>query len=307
MSVGVKVAVLRLYYRFINWWRWRGRLSRHPTRTVQIPGPAGPIAARLYAACASGEQPLILYFHGGGWVIGNLDTHHGFCQALSEHCALTVLSIDYRLAPEHCWPAAEQDCLAAAEWTAAHLADLGPGDGRLVIAGDSAGGNLCATTCLGLSGTARAKLAGAVTLYPAVDHYASGWLSYSERRRARPLTFGLLRWFWDTYLGTTAPEDAPTARPLYSASLGNLPPLFNVTAEFDPLRDEGRAFGKAAEAAGVPTRQRHFDRAAHGFACSGGPGPDFLVLMDDLQGWLAGLTRPRQSGKLPEAGDAESC
>jgi acetyl esterase len=286
----LKVAVLRLYYRFINWWNWRGGHPRNATSTLQVPGPAGPIAARLYTADATDDRPLILYFHGGGWVIGDLNTHHAFCEVLSQRCKATVLAVDYRLAPEHPWPAAEEDCLAAAEWVAVRLPELGPGNGRLVIAGDSAGGNLCAITCLSLSDAARATLAGAVTIYPAVDHYQSGWLSYRERSRSRPLTFNLMRWFWDTYLAGTAPEDAFSARPLHSQSLATMPPLFNITAEYDPLRDEGRAFGKAVAAAGVPTRQRHFERAAHDFACSGGPNRDFLAFIDDLQDWLATLT-----------------
>ena len=287
----LKARLLRLYYRLINWWNWRGKHPRQDTTLLQIPGPAGPVPARLYTAEASGDQPLILYFHGGGWVIGDLNTHHPFCAVLSQHCKATVLAVDYRLAPEHPWPAAEQDCLTAAEWAAERLAEIGPGNGRLVIAGDSAGGNLCIATCLALSDTARGTLAGAVTIYPAVDHYESGWLSYTERRRARPLTFNLMRWFWDTYLGDTIPGDASSARPLHSPALASMPPLFNVTAEFDPLRDEGRAFGKAVAAAGVPTRLRHFDRAAHGFASSGGPNRNFLAFIDDLQDWLAMLPR----------------
>ena len=175
-----------------------------------------------------------------------------------------------------------------AEWVSGRLAEIGPGNGRLVIAGDSAGGNLCIVTCLTLS---RANLAGAVTINPAVDHYESGWHSYTERSRARPLTFNLVRWFWDTYLGDTEPGDASSARPLHSPSLARMPPLFNITAEFDPLRDEGRAFGKAVAAAGVPTRQRHLDQAAHDFACSGGPNRNFLTFIDDLQDWLATLPR----------------
>lgn len=283
---GLKVRLLRLYYRFINWFHWLWRYPRKPTSTLQLPGPAGPMEARLYTSEGSAGRPLLLYFHGGGWVIGDLRTHHPFCQALAAHCGANVLAVDYRLAPEHPYPAAQEDCLAAAEWVAARLHDLGPNNGRLVIAGDSAGGNLTAVTCLGLSGEARAALAGAVTLYPAVDHYESGWLSYTERARARPLTTSMMRWFWDTYLAGTAPADAMAGRPIHSDRLHALPPLFNVTAEFDPLRDEGRAFGKAAEAAGVPTRQLHFDRAAHGFACGGGPNRDHRTCMDALVAWL---------------------
>ena len=283
---GPKVRLFRLYYRFSNWLRWLGRYSKRPTSTLQLPGPAGPVAARLYGGAGVAERPLILYFHGGGWVIGDLQTHHPFCQALAERCQVNVLAVDYRLAPEHPYPAAQEDCLAAAEWAAQRLEDLGPNNGAMVIAGDSAGGNLTAVTCLGLSDPARAVLAGAVTIYPAVDHYESGWLSYTERARARPLTFNIMRWFWDTYLAGRTPAEAMAARPIHSDRLHALPPLFNITAEFDPLRDEGRAFAKAAVAAGVATRSRHFERAAHGFACSSGPNRDHRSFLDDLAMWL---------------------
>ena len=199
------------------------------------------------------------------------------------------LAINYRLAPEHPFPAGQEDCLAATRWMLGHLQELGPNNGLLVLAGDSAGGNLAAATALALGDEATA-LAGMVLTYPAVDHYSAGFPSYVERARGQRLTAGLMHWFWDTYLAGTAPEDAFSARPLHSQSLATMPPLFNITAEYDPLRDEGRAFGKAVAAAGVPTRQRHFERAAHDFACSGGPNRDFLAFIDDLQDWLATLT-----------------
>lgn len=285
----LQAGALRFYYRLSNRLSWRGHYGDKPTSPLQIPGPAGPMAARLYASGASGSLPLVLYFHGGGWVIGDLDTHHPFCQTLAERSGASVLALDYRLAPEHRWPAAQEDCLAAAEWVAAHLAELGPNNGRLVIAGDSAGGNLSACTALDLSAAARQKLAGIATLYPATDHPQHDWPSYREEAGSGPLSTGLMRWFWRTYLGSTPVDQAQAARPLRSARLGLLPPLFNITAGRDPLRDEGQAFAESAQQQGVSVRHRHFPEAAHGFACSEGPTAAFTLFLDDLCCWLREL------------------
>lgn len=285
----LKTRLLRFYYRLSNKYTWRGKFNDHATSMLQIPGPAAPLAARMYTAGASDSLPLVLYFHGGGWTIGDLDTHHPFCQVVNEQVGATVLALDYRLAPEHPWPAAQDDCLAAAQWVAAHLAELGPNNGRLVIAGDSAGGNLTACSALGLSGEAQLVLCGIATLYPAVDHPEHNWPSYSEQSRSGPLTTNLMRWFWNTYLGDTPAAEAMPARPLRSSRLGQLPPLFNITAERDPLRDEGQAFAEAVASQGVEVRHRHFPGTAHGFACSEGPTEDFNRFIADFCQWLASL------------------
>lgn len=290
MIRALKTWILRIYYRISSARQWRGKFPDPDTSTLQIPGPAGSIEARMYTAAATGERPLILYFHGGGWVIGDLETHHPFCQVLSQKTGATVLALNYRLAPEHRWPAAQDDCLAAAEWVAAHLVELGPNNGSMVIAGDSAGGNLTACTCLAMSAPALAQVRGAATLYPAVDHYLGDWPSYKERARASALTHSLMCWFWDTYLGPTPPERANSARPLQAKNLAALPPLFNVTAELDPLRDEGAAFAQAVDAAGVKVQHRHFPQAAHGFACSEGPTADFTAFVEDFDQWLGQLS-----------------
>lgn len=284
----IKVAILRAYYRFANKKVWRGQFPDPPCSTLKIPGPDGPITARMYAATRA-DQPLILYFHGGGWVLGDLETHHPFCQELAQRTACTVIAVDYRLAPEYPYPAATQDCLAAAQWAATHLDELAPNNGSLVIAGDSAGGNLTAATCLTLEGEERDRLAGAITLYPVVEHYSTPQPSYTERAKAKPLSSSLLFWFWDTWLGDTPLADASSSCPLRSKELARLPPLFNITAEYDPLRDEGRTFAEAVAAAGVPVTQHHFDQAAHGFACSSGPSADFNTLMAALNDWLQQL------------------
>ena len=247
----IKAVLLRVYYRWVNRRAWAGHYVDDPVSNLQIPGPAGPIPVRIYASTASGDMPVILYFHGGGWVIGDLESHHPFCQVLARQSGATVVSVGYRLAPEHPYPACNEDCLAAADWLCSNLDATGPNNGRLVIAGDSAGGNLTAATCLALGDHAREKLAGAITLYPAVDHYSNHQPSHTERAKAKPLTLSIMSWFWDAWLAATPPQDANLARPLLSDNLGRLPPLFNVTAEYDVLRDVGRACGEAAQRAGV--------------------------------------------------------
>lgn len=286
MWTRIKAILMRIYYRWENRRVWKGHYTEAPVSNLQIPSQAGAVPVRIYASAATGELPVILYFHGGGWVIGDLESHHPFCQVLAQRSSATVVAVDYRLAPEHPYPASNEDCLAAAEWVASNLEAVGPNNGRLVIAGDSAGGNLTAATCLALSNGARDKLAGAITLYPAVDHYSNPQPSHQERARAKPLTMNIMSWFWDAWLADTPPLDANLARPLLSSQLGRLPPLFNVTAEFDVLRDEGRAFADAAAQAGVAVEQHHHSKAAHGFACSSGPSENFTRNMERLVAWL---------------------
>jgi acetyl esterase/lipase len=286
----IKAALMRIYYRWENRRVWAGSYDDKPVSNLQIPGAAGPVPIRIYASSATGELPVILYFHGGGWVIGDLESHHPFCQVLAQSSGATVVAVDYRLAPQYPYPASNEDCLAAAQWTASNLAATGPNNGRLVIAGDSAGGNLTAATCLALGEEARSKLAGAVTLYPAVDHYSNSRPSHTERGKAQPLTMNIMTWFWDTWLEDTQAGDAKLARPLLWGELSRMPPLFNVTAEFDVLRDEGRAFAAAVQQAGVAVEQHHYSKAAHGFACSTGPSGDFTRNMERLVSWLRALS-----------------
>lgn len=308
MLQAIKVWALRKYYRFVSARHWRGHAAARQGAALAIPGPAGPLHARLYLGDRSSEHPLIVYFHGGGWVVGDLDTHDPFCRMLCELTGSTVIAIDYRLAPEHPYPAAPEDCLAAVRWVAAHVGDFGPTDHELVIAGDSAGGNLAACTCLALDPATRARVAGQVLIYPAVDHYDAGFGSYVEKATGQLLTSKMMFWFWDTYLGdlSARPEQATDAFPLRSGRLGTLPPTFLVTAENDPLRDEGRACADRLGAAGVPVTYRHFARAAHGFACSEGPTADFEAMMSDLAGWIEALARAvpapdREAQREPEA------
>ena len=285
----LKARLFRIYYRYANAKAWRGHIEDKAFSTLQIPAGTGAIPARVYANPAGIELPLIVYFHGGGWTIGDLESHHPFCQTLSERTGASVIAVDYRLAPEYPFPAGPQDCLGATRWIASQPAGLAPSNGKLVIGGDSAGGNLAASTCLALDTDSRAKVCGIITLYPGVDHYSPARLSHVERANSKPLSMNIMRWFWDTYLGGLEPAQALAAFPLRSNSLHTLPPVFNVSAEFDPLRDEVLAFAEKVSAAGVPVQQRHFEKASHGFACSEGPTEDFNAYMDDLVAWLHAL------------------
>ena len=195
---------------------------------LQIPGPGGPLHARMYRGNSSADKPLIVYFHGGGWVIGDLLSHHPFCQTLSQKSGCTVISVDYRLAPEHPFPAAPDDCLAATRWVADHIGDFGPSNGRLVLAGDSAGANLATCTCLELDPGTRALVAGEIVKYPVVDHYSSLHPSYIERGSGQLLTSKVMRWFWDTYLAGLAADSvaARRAMPLHAHQSGRAPSHF---------------------------------------------------------------------------------
>jgi acetyl esterase len=286
-----KVWAFRKYYRFISARGWKGHSSDVHWGALEIPSDAGPIHGRIYNSSAGADKPLIVYFHGGGWVIGDLQTNHPFCLELAQRCDTTVIAIDYRLAPEHPFPAGPDSCLAAIRWIAGHIGDFGPSNGRLVIGGDSAGGNLAAASCLELEEPVRALVAGALILYPAVDHYHAAFPSYTERATGQTLTTSFMFWFWDTYLAGADPASPAVQRafPLRSDDLGSLPPTLLVTAEFDPLRDEGKAFGDKLREAGVDLQYRHFDNAAHGFACSEGPNEDYQAMMVDVTGWLGRL------------------
>jgi acetyl esterase len=237
------------------------------------------------------DRPLIVYFHGGGWVIGDLDTHTPFCHVLHQRSGCNVIAVDYRLAPEQPFPAAPDDCLAATRWIAEHIGDFGGSDHRVVVAGDSAGGNLASVVCLGADPELREKIAGEVVIYPVTDHYDAGFPSYVERAKGQTLTADLMRWFWDTYLAGGKPGGSDEARafPARSSALGTLPSTFLVTAEYDPLRDEGIAFSEQLREAGVALEYRHFGNAAHGFACSEGPNEDFEAMIVDLLAWLEKL------------------
>jgi acetyl esterase len=231
---------------------------------------AGSIPVRIYRPQASGSLPTIVYLHGGGFVIGDLDTHEGVCRLLCNDVGAVVISVDYRLAPEHRFPAAVEDAYAAVRWVAEHIADYGGDRGRLAVGGDSAGGNLAAVSAQ-LAHADGLSLAAQLLIYPNVD-LLGDYASRKENADGYFLTLADMRWFAEHYIGMSEddPRVAELARdprlsPLQADSLEGLAPAVVVTAEFDPLRDEGNAYAQALEKAGVRVEHREFAGLIHGF------------------------------------------
>ena len=225
---------------------------------------AGEIPVRIYIPEAKGPMPLLVYFHGGGWVIGTLDTHDGVCRHLAKQSQAVVVSVDYRLAPEHKFPAAAEDCYAATCWAAQNAASLGADAKRLAIGGDSAGGNLAAVVALMARDRGEPKIAFQLLIYPVTDH-AYETASYRDNADGYLLTKDAMVWFWNHYLTGAGDSSNPYASPLRAKSLAGLPPAMVVTAEFDPLRDEGEAYAAKLREAGVPVKLKPYDGLVHGF------------------------------------------
>ncbi len=222
--------------------------------------------ARLYVPEGAGETPpLTLFFHGGGWVVGTLETHDGTCRALAQKSGSAVLSIAYRLAPEHRYPTAVEDCYDALVWTAANVDALSVDGSRLAVAGDSAGGNLAAAVAILARDRAGPALRHQLLIYPVTDQdYSSA--SYAENGGGEYyLSTDGMRWFWGHYLGDTATENAPSATVLRMNDLSGLPSATVITAEYDPLRDEGLAYAEKLRAAGVAVDAATAPGMIHGF------------------------------------------
>lgn len=229
---------------------------------LEIPGPAGAIPARLYVPTADGTPPVVVYYHGGGWVLGGIDSHDGTCRALANASGAAVVSVDYRLAPEHPFPAAVEDAWAALEWVAANAAEIGGDPSRLAVAGDSAGGNLAAVVAIQARDTGAPALRGQLLVYPVTDATMSH-PSIEENASGYFLTKADMEWFFGHY----APERPDDWRlsPLAAADLSGLAPALVLTAEYDPLRDEGEAYARRLDDAGVPVELIRKDGLIHGF------------------------------------------
>jgi acetyl esterase len=229
-----------------------------------LPGPGGDVPIRVYTPAGAGPHPALVYFHGGGWVLCNLDTHDGTCRSLCNQAGCVVVSVDYRLAPENKFPAGLEDCYTATLWVAAHAAELGVDAKRIAIGGDSAGGNLTASVALVARDRGGPRLVHQLLVYPVTDARFDT-PSYEENAEGYFLTRDAMKWFWNHYLRSEADAGDPYAAPLRAEDLVGLPPATVLTAEFDPLRDEGEAYGRKLREAGVPTRIERFDGLIHGF------------------------------------------
>jgi acetyl esterase len=240
-------------------------------REHAAPGPSGPVPLREYrplGAPPAKALPALVYFHGGGWVIGDRDTHDVLCRALCNGSGCAVFSVDYRLAPEHPFPAAIDDALAATRWVAANAVDLKLDAARIAVGGDSAGGNIAAVVSLALRGDATTRLAFQLLIYPATDQNF-GTVSYLENGVGYLLTAASMLYFRSHYLPDAAQWQDWRASPLLAVDLSGLPPALILTAGFDPLRDEGLAYADKLADAGNRVEYICFSRQIHGFITMG--------------------------------------
>ena len=240
-------------------------------RNLVAQGPGGPIPLRVYrpaGVAASVALPGLMYFHGGGWVIGDLDTHDVLCRQLTAEAGVTVVNVDYRLAPEHKFPAAADDAWAATRWTVAHASEFGVDAGRLAVGGDSAGGNLAAVVALQARDAGAPLIKLQVLVYPVTDVAAES-RSYQDFSEGYMLTRESMRWFTAHYLGAPGQGSDWRVSPLRAASHAGLPPALVITAGFDPLCDEGEAYAAALRKAGVRVAHERFEGQIHGFVNMG--------------------------------------
>jgi acetyl esterase len=227
-----------------------------------VPGPDGDIPVRIYRPHGGGVRPAVVFCHGGGFVFCDLDSHDSFCRAMSRHTGTVVVSVDYRLAPEHRAPAAAEDAFAAYRWVAEHTSDLGIDPTRILVAGDSAGGNLTAVTTL-LCRERRAPMpSGQVLIYPVIDP-SCDTDSYREYATGYVNTRDAMQWYWRQYLGEN--PATPLTAPARAPSHEGLPPAVVVTAGSDVLHDEGTSYARRLRAAKVPTVHRDYPGLFHGF------------------------------------------
>ena len=263
-------------------------LAIHAIENRTIDGPLGNIPIRIYRPAGDGLFGTLVYFHGGGWVIGDLDTCDSVCREIATLASVVVVSVDYRLAPEHLFPAAVNDCYAAVLWAAEHATELA-GNGKIGVVGESAGGTLAAVMAQMTRDQGGPALAFQALFYPVIEANMNRQ-SWSENGAGYLLETTIMEWFWETYCATLTDRDDPRTAPIKAANLANLPPALVLTAEYDPLRDEGEAYGEALQAAGSKAQIMRCEGLVHdflstaaGFDCSRGP---LLAAVDQLKTYL---------------------
>lgn len=229
-----------------------------------IEGPGGPLPLRVYRSSDAEDAPLLVFFHGGGFVIGNLETHDGLCRSLCNEARATVVAVDYRLAPEHKYPAAPLDCYAATCWAAEHAGEFGATANKLVVGGDSAGGCLAAVVSQMARDKDGPEIAGQLLIYPVTDG-VTDTPSYKRNAEGYFLTAGMMQWFLAQYVDQPEQVKESMASPLRHKKLADLPKAMILTAEYDPLLDDGASYAKALTEAGVDTDYRCYDGMIHGF------------------------------------------
>ncbi|MBC8873647.1 MAG: alpha/beta hydrolase [Planctomycetes bacterium] len=236
----------------------------HSVEDREVPGPNGTIPIRLYRPSERTPLPAAVFFHGGCWVMGSIRTHDGYCRAVANRTGAIVVSVDYRLAPEHKYPAAAEDAFAATSWVSEQAATIGVDPGRIAVMGDSAGGNLAAVVALMARDRDGPPLAFQLLVYP-ITEFNFDTPSYRENGTGFHLTREIMVWCWNHYLSNELEAYQPYASPSRADDLGNLPPAWILTAEYDPLRDEGETYARKLQDAGVPVTLKRYEGMIHGF------------------------------------------
>jgi acetyl esterase len=266
-------------------------IPRRPVASVEdrtIGSARGGLRVRIYRPDDAASRPVVVFFHGGGFVLCSVETHDALCRRLCLGARAVVVSVDYALAPEHPFPAGLEDCVAAVRWTAEHAGEIGGDPARIAVAGDSAGGNLAAVAALRLRGGGGPRLAAQLLIYPVTDCPDPRRASYIERGSGFGLTTDSMHWFFGHYLDEASHADDPAVAPIRTPSLAGLPPTYLITAEFDPLRDEGIAFARRLADAGVDVTHAHRADANHGFLLWAGMNEPSEQALAAACKWLAG-------------------
>ncbi len=250
-----------------------------------LAGPAGALPVRVYRPAGEGPLPVLVYFFGGGWTLGSLETSDAICRSLANAAGCLTVAVGYRLAPEHPFPAAPHVCFAGLRWAAEHAPGFGGDPSRLAVAGDSAGGNLAAAVTLLARDAGGPDLRAQVLVYPNTDYRAD---TPSRREITDPLLFNdkSVRWYWDNYLPTAEDGDDPLASPLRAADHGGLPTALVITAEYDPLRDEGEEYAARLREHGVSTEAVRYPGVTHGFFAMAGTVPAGRHALDRVAAYL---------------------
>jgi len=235
----------------------------HETEDRTVPGPDGDVPIRIYTPDAAGPLPIFVYYHGGGWVVGNIDMTDNLCRAIANQTPCVVVSVEYRLAPETKFPGGLEDCYAATVWAPEHATEIGGDPSRLAIGGSSAGGNLTVAVALLARDRGTPKIAFQLPVYPVCDNNFET-ASYRDNATGYGLTRDGMRYYWDAYVAKPEDADNPYCAVL-RANLEGLPPALVITAEYDPLRDEGDALAEKLKAAGVPVEHICYPGMLHGF------------------------------------------
>ena len=253
---------------------WRVSNSAPPVAVFQtidhsLEGPGGAIALRIYRPGQTERAPILLYLHGGGWVFGDLEQNDGLCRLLAVESGCVVVNVDYRLAPENRYPAAADDCYAVLCWAAQHAAEFGADPARIVIAGSSAGGNLAAAVTLMSRDRGGPRIAAQILVYPVLDD-SCAFPSHAEFSKGHILSTDEMRWYWRQYLDGSGAAGEPYACPLKATDLSDLPRCLVITAECDPVRDDGEKYAARLAGAGVPVKLTRYPGTLHGFFAMAG-------------------------------------